>query len=435
MLTDILQIVVTIQQAFLSLWWLWLFLVLSSLAYSLWMTYIQEHFRRSIPWVMYEMKIPREVRKSPRAMEQVFMTVHAIRNSPSNLKEWYWEGEVVMWFSFEIVSHESEIHFYIRVPARHKDIVRSSFYAHYPEIEFEEVSEDYINRFPKKLKDLKAIDYRIFGNELVLEKPDAYPIRTYMDFEDNEEERQLDPIGTLLELLNKYKPGENVWIQILVRPTDDSWKKTSEKLVEEIRDATGRTQVETKTGNLVWVERTPGQLDVLKAIERCIAKPGFDTLLRYIYIAKRDVYDEGFGRRGVLQAFNQYASESLNKFGHNILVWTRISPWRYPFLFAKSRRADRENRIWENYRRRHMHDERFMGRLLEFKFFHWGLTPERQRNVLNVEEMATIYHPPTNVVVTGPLIKRVEAKKTGPPAGLPIYGEKGESEDLPGMGE
>ncbi len=379
------------------------------------------------------MKVPREVRKSPRAMEQVFMSVHGIRNSPSNLKEWYWEGEVPMWFSFEVVSHGGETRFFVRVPSKHREIIRSAFYAHYQDIDLDEVTDDYIYRFPRTMKELKETGYRIFGNELVLDKEDAYPIRTYIDFEDNEEERQLDPIATLLEFLNKLKPEENIWIQILLRPADDSWKKTSEKIVEKIRDATGRTQIETKTGNMVWVERTPGQLDTMKAIERCIAKPGFDSLLRYIYIAKKEVYDEGFGRRGVLQSFNQYASESLNKFAHNVLVWTRISPWRYPFIFATSRRNTREDRIWKNYRHRHMYDERFMGRLMELKFFHWGLTPTRQRNVLNVEEAATIFHPPTNVVLTGPLIKRVEAKKTGPPAGLPIYGEKGESEGLPGM--
>ncbi|MBI3335732.1 MAG: hypothetical protein HY001_04510, partial [Candidatus Portnoybacteria bacterium] len=289
---------------------------------------------------------------------------------------------------------------------------------------------------PRTMQELKALGYRIFGNELVLKKNDAYPIRSYIDFEENEEERQLDPIATLLEFLNKLKPEENIWIQILVRPTvDDSWKNACTKLVEKIRDETGRTSVETSTGKLVWVERTPGQLDVLKAIERCIAKPGFSTVLRYIYISKKEAYDEGFGRRGVLQAFNQYASESLNRFEHNILVWTRITPWRWPFLFAKSRRSTREDRIWENYRRRHMHDERFMGRLLEFKFFHWGLTRSEKSVVLNAEELATIFHPPMSVVLTGPLIKRVEARKIGPPAGLPIYGEKGEAENLPGTGE
>jgi hypothetical protein len=433
MFLDVLQVIVAIQQAFLSLWWLWLFMVLVSLSYSLWMTYIQEHFRRSIPWTMFEMKVPMEVRKSPRAMEQVFMSVHGIRNSPSNLKEWYWEGEVVMWFSFEIVSHGGETHFYVRVPSKHGEIIRSAFYAHYSDVDLEEVKEDYIYRFPRTMKKVKELGYRIFGNKLVLEKPDAYPIRTYVDFEDNEEERQLDPIATILEFLNKLKPEESIWVQMIFRPADDSWRKKSELLVKKIRDETGRTQVETKTGNLVWVERTPGQLDTMKAIERCIAKPGFDTVIRYIYIAKKEVYDEGFGRRGILQSFNQYASESLNKFAHNVFVWTRISPWRYPFIFAKKRRNSREDRIWENYRRRHMHDERFMGRLLELKFFHWGLTPARDRVVLNVEEAGTIFHPPTNVVLTGPLIKRVEAKKTGPPAGLPIYGEKGESENLPGM--
>ena len=77
-----------------------------------------------------------------------------------------------------------------------------------------------------------------------------------------------------------------------------------------------------------------------------------------------------------------------------------------------------------------MYQETFGMTVLDMKLFNWGWRPRRFSNmVLNTEELATIYHPPTYIVLTGPLIKRVEARKTGPPAGLPIYGEG--SEDLP----
>jgi hypothetical protein len=47
---------------------------------------------------------------------------------------------------------------------------------------------------------------------------------------------------------------------------------------------------------------------------------------------------------------------------------------------------------------------------------------------MNVEGLATLFHPPTSVVLTAPHIRRVESRKTGPPAGLAIFGEEGEIE-------
>ena len=79
-----------------------------------------------------------------------------------------------------------------------------------------------------------------------------------------------------------------------------------------------------------------------------------------------------------------------------------------------------------------MYSETTVGALLESKWYHFGFgARESSKMVLNTEELATIFHPPTIAVQTGPLIKRVEARKVGPPAGLPIYGEEGE--ELPGI--
>lgn len=421
---DIAATLTSIQQWILQLWWLWLFIALFFLSKSLWKSYIQEHYKRSIPWVMLELHIPRELRRSPRAMEQVFMSIHGVRNSPSNVKEEWWEGEVPMWFSCEIASFSGEIHFYMRVPAKHRNMIEAAVYAQYPDIEITEVADDYTNRLPPTILELFKSGYDLFGNELKLAKHDAYPIRTYIDFEDNEEDRQLDPISALLETLAKLKPGEHIWIQILIQPTGDEWRKLGEEKVSELKEKTGRTQVETSSGKFTWIERSPGETESMKAIERNIAKPGFHAIIRYLYLAPKSILDDGFGRRAVFSAFNQYASASLNKFAHNVKAWTRASFWYWPHFFPQRRKYARKVRIYEAYKTRKIHDETAVSKVLDMKFFHWGLGAQSQgRMILNVEELATIYHPPTMAVLTGPLIKRVEAKKTGPPAGLAIYGE------------
>jgi septum formation inhibitor-activating ATPase MinD len=44
------------------------------------------------------------------------------------------------------------------------------------------------------------------------------------------------------------------------------------------------------------------------------------------------------------------------------------------------------------------------------------------KSILNIEELATIYHFPMTAVVA-PRLERIESKKGGPPMGLPILEE------------
>lgn len=411
-------------------WPFWIFIVFFFLARSLWLAYAQECFKLAITWTMFELRIPREILRNPRAMEQIFMTIHGVRNSPSNIKEKWWQGEITMWFSCEMVSFGGEIHLYMRVPEKHRNIIETGFYAQYPDVEIKEVNEDYIDRLPPTTMELFAAGYDFFGNELKLAKNDAYPIRTYMDFQETEEEYRLDPIGVLLETIYKCRPQEHLWIQIIIQPVDDSWRRAGEAVVKEIKEKVGRRQLKTSLGEFVVIDRSPGELEVLKAVERNIAKPGFNTIIRYLYIGPKATLDEGFGRRGIVSAFNQYASAALNKFAHNTKAWTRVSFWYPPHVFPGLRKRARKARIYKDYRTRKIQDETLVGKFARFKFFDWGFAARRYgKMVLNVEELATIFHPPMSMVLTGPLIKRVEARRVGPPAGLPIYGEK--EEELP----
>ncbi len=156
---------------------------------------------------------------------------------------------------------------------------------------------------------------------------------------------------------------------------------------------------------------------VLKAVERNISKPGFETVIRYIYIATDSVYAETFGRRGVLTGFNQYAAPNMNSFRQKVKIWTKASFWFPPYFFPKTRLLNRRRKLYQQYRERYMPDEPYLG----------IAPPRRVEMVLNTEELATIYHFPTYAVLTAPFIKRVESRRMGPPAGLPIYG----GDDLP----
>lgn len=420
-----------------DLWWLWSFIVLFFVTREVWRSYVQEYYKRFIPWVMLELRIPREVRKTPRAMEQVFMTMFAVRNSASDFQERWWDGEVTMWFSCEAVSFGGEVHLYLRVPEVRRKHIEAALYAQYPEIEVAQV-DDYIDRLPPTWAEVEKSGYQIFGNELILAEPRVYPIVTYADFEAVAEEKELDPVGTLLETLSSIRPQEHLWVQILVRPLYDQipptakdFVKEGEQEVDKIKEKTGKRRMfSPQFGEFVMIDRSPGELEHIKAVERKIEKPAFSVVLRYLYFSPPEFFVSGFGRRSILMAMNQYASEWLNKFRHNVHAWTLSKIWYFPHIFPKKRGFWRKVRIYHNYRERAMYPETFMNSLLSMKLFNWGFRSRRFSDmVLNVEELATIFHPPTYIVLTGPVIKRVEARKIGPPAGLPIYGEG--SEDLP----
>lgn len=420
---------------------------------NVWLFYKRSLFKDAIEWTLLEIQIPREVLKTPRAMEQFFMNLHGLRNAAGDLLEKYIDGEVTLWWSLELVSFGGEVHFYIRTPKKHKKMTEASLYAQYPTVETMEV-EDYLKNFPDNTKDIYAKGYNLFGGELILRKEDAYPITTYEQFELSKDEMALDPISAILEVLAGINKEEMVFVQILVRPAGSEWQKAGKALVDKL---IGREKKEEKKskgagGGLVeWVRNiilapaeqptwssstkeekketkdelkklTPGEKEVLEAVEKSIAKPGFETQIRYLYYAPKSIFSTNFARRGLIGAFNQYASPALNSFRGNPFVETR-SRWIYfPHIFVSKRVEARKQRILHNFRNRKLPEESSWARVQVAHPFNLNL--RSKTFILNTAEAATIFHIPSEVVLTSPHIKRLESKRMGPPAGLPIFKEE-----------
>src|SRR3989338_7558565 len=226
-----------------SFWWVWLPILLLVLLYNLWLGYIRAKYKAGIKWSLLEIRIPREIKKTPKAMEQILAGMYGLRNKAGNIIEKYVDGEVTMWFSFEMVSFSGDVHFYVRTPAKHRNIVEALFYAHYPDLDIVEI-EDYMQLLPRTLSELYEQGYEMWGTELRLLKDDAYPIRTYEDFHTTVEEEQLDPVSALLEVLGKMNRGEKVLLQVLARPADYGWVKKGMLLLEDIKK---KTEIRVKT--------------------------------------------------------------------------------------------------------------------------------------------------------------------------------------------
>ena len=409
-------------------WWIIIPIVLFFIFKELWLYYIRVKFIGSLKWVLLEIKIPKEVQKTPKAMEQIFAGLLGIDKTPNFVEKWF-KGKMNGWFSLEIIGKGGEIHFLIRTLEKYRNLVEAQVYAQYPDSEIAEV-EDYVAALPSKIP---SENYDAWGTELILAKDDAYPIRTYpYFFEEAKEEERIDPLASLSEILSNITPNEHIWIQVLVSPANEEWKEKGEKLVEKL---IGRKVEFSKKGLILeeahgWFEAlkdglydlfsspskveqdyrkpqerpleslmlylSPGQREVISAIENNIAKLGFNTLIRFVYWSRADAFI-GSNKAAVIGAFKQFNTLNLNGFKPNNKTKTYIN-----YFFKKRREFYRKVKILNNYKRRY--------------FPHWRFF--RRGFVLNIEELASIYHIPGKIV-EAPTMPRIEAKKGSPPSGLP----------------
>jgi hypothetical protein len=371
-------------------WYFFLPLFLILVFWDIWINYIRTKFIYNLNWIILEVKLPREITKSPRAMEIALNMFH--QTSDGNFWEKYWVGKLRPWFSLEIVGIGGEIHFFIYTQSFFRNLIESQIYAQYPEVEIVE-AEDYSKR---AFIDGFGTDWGCFGTEFELTAEDAYPIRTYVDYGLHEtltkEEQKNDPMTSFLELLGSLKEGENIWFQILIRATKKEWKDEGKALIDKI------TERGKKLGEGEQAKRlTSGESEIIKAIEKDVSKLGFDVGIRALYLARQDRFN-AINIPSMIGSMKQYNAVNLNGFKPtrttSLDYWWQLKAWREQRM---------KIRMMDAYRKR--------------SYFY---TPyPRKPFVLNTEELATIFHFPGRVAET-PTFGRIEAKKGEPPAGLPI---------------
>lgn len=432
-LTTIGGFLLTVLSIILSLWWIIGPLVLLFIFKELWLEYTQNEYLRSQGSILLEIQIPEGIEHSPKNAEQIFAGLHGIQSS-GNLIDRYLKGYVQQWFSFEIVGIGGDIHFFVRTPPKFRNLVESQIYAQYPQAEIAE-AEDYVDNVPKDIPNEK---YNLYGAELILNKPDGYPIRTYPMFEDPIAKEMIDPLSSLAEVLNKLSEGEQIWIQVLIKPVGEKWKEEGEKIIAKL---VGREVKEKKTLNTILsriieevedygyymaeapfrypetrkkgdekkeegsvkdllAKLTPGEREVIEAIGRNIAKIGFKSKIRFLYIGQNEVFSKA-NVSAVVGAFKLFNTQNLNGFKPDPKTKTAID-----YFFKRWRENYRKRRIFAQYKERNFKEKR-------------PFIATRKGFVLNIEELATIYHYPT-IGVKAPAIPRIESKRGGPPTGLPV---------------
>lgn len=410
---------------FISLtWWFWLFIFLWLLFEPLLLFWRNEIFKKSLKFALLEIKIPRLIEKSPQAMEQVLSALHVMRGGPDNLSEKYVKGECEIPISFELINYGGETHFFVRAQEKHRNLIEAAFFSYYPDVEIVNV-RDYVLNLPANLDELQKQEKNLWGIEMKLDKEEAYPIKTYQSFESSAEEKQFDPISSFLEVLGKLKKEEMAGMQILTIPKNSKWKDKWKKFVEELRK-TPANLPQISSEEQIRPMKSPGQTDVLKAVENNLSKPAFDTIVRIIYISPKTMFVDSFVRSGLLGAFNQYTALNLNSILKNLATDTRADVWHWPYVFSKIRSAYQKQRILLNFRGREMPPGVWLWRLITSRLLNPNFLSKSF--VMTTEEIATLFHPPTSMVLTTPHIQEVESKKVGPPAGLAIFGDEKEIE-------
>ncbi|MGB3921940.1 MAG: hypothetical protein WBL19_01485 [Minisyncoccia bacterium] len=395
-------------------WPIWLPIAMFSLFMNTWLSYKRREWIRSKGAMLLEIKLPKEIERSPAAMEVVFNGLH--EGVVGSLTDVYLNGRVRSWFSFEIVSLGGEVKFFIWAFPQWKSIIESRIYAQYPGVEIFEAQDDYAL---KVIYDPKRMD--IWGATIKLNKADAYPIKTYIDYEldrgGKEPEEIVDPIMPVLEQLGSLKPGEQAWFQILVQahrkegfkdtrifPKSD-WQEGIKKEITKIIEKESFTKPTKATGDkdsmpyMTFLTRT--QDKTIEAIERNAAKPAFDTMIRVLYTAPIGIFSKGrIG--GLLGSLRQFGSQSLNSFRPDWMLNTDYE-WEDFRNFGKKRNS---RTLLEAYKRRSFFNVPF--KHLRGKPF-----------ILTAEELATIYHFPGRAITT-PTLARVPSKKATAPPNLPV---------------
>jgi len=413
-----------IGEIFKNFWWILPPIILFNPLRFWYLLYIQTKWFKKTKWQVLEIKIPREVTKPLKAMENVFSILWGTYDAP-NFKEKWIEGKFLLGFSLQIASLEGVPHFFMRINKALQKTFESAFYSQFPDIEIIEV-DDYTQSVPQ---DVPNDEWDLWGCNHMPLKNDVYPIKTYQKFfeerpEVAKEEKRIDPLATLLEAMTRLGKGEHLWIQFLVTPitpAEDDYIKRGKEVVNKIvkrpekpkqkpmiQEAaevlfTGKPpQAKSKEEAIIPPEMklTPGEREIVAAIEEKISKNAFRTCIRFIYLAKRDVFF-GAAKSIPMTFFSQFSTQNLN----GLKPWSKtITKVQAPNIFTQRRLYLKKREMFK----------RYVSRDTPFSPFPGGTF------ILNTEELATLYHLPGIEAAPALGFERVEIKRGAPPAKLPI---------------
>ena len=362
-------------------WYVWLPIVLL-LVYMTMRNYRRIDAIKSIESTLLVLEIPKANDKSELAAEQLFASLHGILRDRNELK---YTGGVQEHLSFELASVNGQIRFYVWVPKTFQSFVEGQIYSQYPSVQIHEADEDYVTH--------ERQHSVVYTSELTLTSSEYLPIKTFQSFE-------VDPLAGITGTLAKLEAtGDELWVQILVRPIADEWHKDSDNWIKTVKSGNPFSFLTGDGFNFKWVGglfaalskppeqgisggAAPKELSErdktrITEAEKKATKLGYQVKIRVAYLGESPT-NAKLRMQALVGTYKQYNSTNLNGF-----KMTNSS-------FRKEDLAQYKARLFA--------DRGF---------------------ILNIEELASVFHLPHTNVET-PNIVWASTKTAEPPAKLPI---------------
>lgn len=307
---------------------------------------------RSVDSVLLQVAVPRGNEIKIDAMEQFFGSITSIKKGG-----WKMKFDVQPSISFEILARQEDIKFFVWTPKNFKDLLEKQIHGAYPDAEIIEVPE--YNIFTQEGK----VAYKSYQ----IKKENFYPLKTFREL-------PTDPLAAITSAMAKMGEGEAAVIQVVISPTAIEWQKEGSGFIS----STKKQEADPEKAKFSIGAKK------LEAVENKVSKPGFETSIRIVVVAK----DESSAKAhltNITGAFEQFNGE---------------------FNGLSGRKVRNKGAFIDDFLYRYQ------------PMINWG---KNHPSILNAEELATIFHFP-NKTVTTPHIHWLYAKTAPAPAEIPTEG-------------
>ncbi|MDQ1343743.1 MAG: hypothetical protein QG650_463 [Patescibacteria group bacterium] len=354
-------------------------------AYGAFWTYRKVSFRRSLETVFFRVMLPRkdsdldEKKETVRdfkewtgIMEQFLASLRSL--SEGGLREKVFGADGI---SFEYLAQDGEIFFYVAVPKKARVLIEKQITGFYPDAVVEEVPEPNVFRSRKVAA----------GAEMVLREHSFLPIRTHQKLES-------DPINTITGVLGKLAEDESAVIQVLVRPIADDWQRKAFQKADHIASHHHGflAGIFSSLFSIFFVSHDEKDASHQKddpseskeLVREKAKKTAFETVVRIVVTARDSVLAKA-ELDNIVAAFSQFSGPSYNGF--------------------EAHKAHDADKFFRSY----------IFRYFPRKWF-------GQKQILSIEEVASLFHFPHSKYDTSPEIRWQNFKIVKSPVNIPTEG-------------
>ncbi|MDD3646425.1 MAG: type IV secretion system DNA-binding domain-containing protein [Candidatus Gracilibacteria bacterium] len=171
--------------------------------------------------VILEILVDRNNEKGPGIFEHVLVILHNVFEDHAKNGVFKKSGDQPN-FSFEITKIGNRIRFFIVSPAKYKNFLKNQIYAHYSDVEVYEVG-DYLENIPSD---------KIQVGQLMLSKHYLYPIKTFLEIQEDGAGDMVDPFSSITSALGRTGKYTLNTFQINFSPVKSKlWKKDAQRLI------------------------------------------------------------------------------------------------------------------------------------------------------------------------------------------------------------